>query len=203
MVYCVGLTGTMGSGKSTVAQLFSKKGVVIISADNIAKKLTLYSKPAYTAIVSHFGSKVVLPSLELNRTLLRTILIKNAKERKWLEELLHPLIQLEIQDEINACNSAYCIIEIPLLFKKEDFPYLHRIVSVKSPKNLTLARIMQRDNCSYEEALALLSLQEKKVQESIVDDWIINDKNLKDLEVSVELLHQSYLKYSLASLHNG
>jgi dephospho-CoA kinase len=203
MTFCVGLTGTIGSGKSLVAQLFAKKNITIISADAIAKNLTRTSMPAYQEIVTHFGNQVLLPSLELNRALLRTILIEKPKERIWLEKLLHPLIQLEIQEDIKSSASRYCIIEIPLLYKKKDFPYLHRILSITSPKELTLKRIMQRDNCSKKEALALLSIQEKKVQTSIADDTIVNDKTMGDLEEAIEVLHQLYLKLSLTPLHNS
>lgn len=197
MVYCVGLTGNVASGKSTVASLFAKLGAHVISADAISKQLTAKNQKATQRIITHFGPEVELHPGVLNRSLLRTRIFSNPLEKKWLEDLLHPLIRQGIEEEITKSKSPYCIIEIPLLIDKALYPYLNRILVVTAPKSLQVERVMKRDNCSKEEALAILSNQaslEKYCEDA--DDLLHNEASLKELEHQVEVLHSAYLKQS-------
>jgi dephospho-CoA kinase len=181
--------------KSTVAKSFAKLGIDVICSDSFAKKLTFPGQPAFKAIILHFGNALVLPSGELNRKLLRELIFKEEKERVWLENLLHPLIRNAIQEQIQTVKSPYCIIEIPLLYQKSDFPYLNTILVVTAPENLAISRVMQRDGCSKAEAEAILTLQKNKVQfEKIADDILVNAGDIADLEKDVEQLHRHYLR---------
>ncbi|HAT9655025.1 TPA: dephospho-CoA kinase, partial [Legionella pneumophila subsp. pneumophila] len=98
MVYSVGLTGNIASGKSTVAEFFSELGINVIYADKIAKELTSKNTPCYQDIISHFGSSVVLNNGELDRKRIRDIIFSNSNERLWLESLLHPVIREKIEE---------------------------------------------------------------------------------------------------------
>lgn len=199
MTYCVGLTGNIASGKSTVSNIFADLGIDIINADKIARGLSAQNGLAYASIIAHFGQSIVLKNQEIDRKKLRTIIFSNAAERLWLEELLHPLIRQQIESQIHTCSSAYCMIEIPLLLDKKHYPYLNKILAIIAPLDEQIIRVMARDHCSKEEALAILSTQPDTEQRTkIADDIIINDAGFDELKTEVSLLHQ---QYSLQALH--
>jgi dephospho-CoA kinase len=194
MVYCVGLTGNIASGKSTVAGLFAQRRIDVISADQISRQLTQQGKPAYQAILAYFGKEILLPQGELNRALLRERITTDPAARQWLEQLLHPLIRAGILSAVDACHSPYCIIEIPLLTDKRHYPYLQRILLVTASEAVQIERVMQRDHCSRAQAQAMLALQPNNaLRLTLYDDQIINDAGLDALEDAVELLHKQYL----------
>lgn len=193
MIFNVGLTGTIASGKSTVAQMFADLGVRVISADLISKQLTLKGTFAYDQIVDHFGSKVTQKDKELNRRLLRDLIFSNPKERLWLENLLHPLIRKEIENQVKVPGTSYSVVEIPLLMDKNLYPFLDQIVLVTAPLNTQLLRIMKRDQCDKKAALAILSVQpEPKQQVKISDHIITNDSDLNTLQKKVNHLHHLF-----------
>lgn len=196
MKYCIGLTGSVASGKSTVAAMFAKLGTDVISADHIARALVMRDQPALEEIVSHFGKSVLLPDGELNRRYLRELIVRNTSERLWLENLLHPLIRQHIRQEINHCTSPYCVIEIPLLTGKADYPYLNRVLLVTADPEQQVKRLEARDHCSREHAIALLKTSEavEDQRRTIADDIIHNNGSSEDLQEKVSQLHTRYLQ---------
>ncbi|KGP64404.1 dephospho-CoA kinase [Legionella norrlandica] len=195
MVYSVGLTGNIASGKSTVAEFFSELGINIINADKISKELTSVNTPCYKDIISHFGSSIVLENGNLDRKRLRDIIFSEPKQRLWLENLLHPAIRKKIEEQISTCSSPYCLIEIPLLFDKKNYPYLRKILLVSAPLEIQLERIIRRDHCTKAQALAILTTQPNLEQRmEIADDVLINDAGLNELREKVNKLHKKYLK---------
>ena len=114
LMYCVGLTGTIASGKSTALAYFAELGIATLSADAIARQITTTNAAVLLAIRNYFGDCVFLPSGELNRRALRAIIFSDPQQRQWLEKLLHPLIKQQIQEEIKKITTPYCVIEIPL-----------------------------------------------------------------------------------------
>lgn len=194
MVFCVGLTGSIASGKTTVAQCFASLGVAVISADQVARALRAKGQPAYAAIVDHFGQQLVLPDGELDRNRLRDIIFNNPEERAWLEALLHPLIRDRIKDQAISSTQAYCLIEIPLLVDKTTYPYLDRILVVTAEEELQIARVMLRDTSSREQALAILEVQPPLATRlDYADDVIVNDAGIDELQHQVLALHEKYL----------
>ncbi|KTD68137.1 dephospho-CoA kinase [Legionella steelei] len=194
MVYCVGLTGDIASGKTTVAELFSKLGVEVIHADKISRELTQKNKNAYRKIIEHYGHKVLKEDDELDRGKLREIIFSNHKERQWLEQLLHPLIRQEIKQRVDTCITPYCVIEIPLLITKQAYPYINRTLLVCAPEETQISRLMQRDQSSKEQAHAILSTQPdimKRLENA--DDMIVNDMEIEQLAKKVIDLHILYL----------
>ncbi|KTC65660.1 dephospho-CoA kinase (plasmid) [Legionella adelaidensis] len=195
MVFCIGLTGTIASGKSTVAQEFANLGVPIISADGIAKEITAKNTPISLQIIHHFGSDVASVDGALNRSLLRKIIFNNPQEKLWLENLLHPLIRKEIAQQIKTINAPYCIIEIPLLKNKKNYPYLNRILVVLAGEETQIKRLMKRDHCSKQEGLAILKTQASETAlKAIADDIVINNGGLQDLQKKIQHLHANYLR---------
>ncbi|CAM2836451.1 dephospho-CoA kinase [Legionella steigerwaltii] len=197
MVYCVGLTGDIASGKTTVAELFSKLGIEVIHADKISRELTQKNKAAYSKILEHYGRRVLKEDDELDRSKLREIIFSDHKEREWLEQLLHPLIRQEIKKRVDACITPYCIIEIPLLITKQTYPYINRTLLVCAPKETQISRLMQRDQSSKEQAQAILSTQpdiNKRLENA--DDKIVNNMGIEQLTKRVNDLHYRYLQES-------
>lgn len=193
-MYCIGLIGNIASGKSTVANLFKKQGAELISADAIAKQLTAKGKAAFVAITAHFGNTILTNEGELNRRLLRDIIFSHPDERLWLEQLLHPLIRQEIQANIALSQQPFCVVEIPLLRNRADYPYLNRIVLVKACPKQRLARITSRDHTNEQSAMQIMQSQPSDATlEALADDIIVNDGTLITLAERVATLSRDYL----------
>ena len=197
-MYVIGLTGGIASGKSTVATIFEKKGIAVIDTDHLARQQTEIGKEALQKIASHFGKNILLPDGSLNRKLLRAIIFSDNTQRLWLEQLLHPLIRAEMQQQIQLAHSPYAIAVIPLLFETNPNPLINRILLVDSTEELQLQRAQFRDGLSLEEAQAILLAQAKREHRlANATDIIYNTGSLDHLKDEVEKLHQLYL--SLAS----
>ena len=195
-MYCVGLTGTIASGKSTVAALFEKLGIEVINADHIAKALVNRGEPALQQIVNYFGQAVLTVDGDLNRRLLRDLIVNDVKGRLWLEALLHPFIRKQIQQDIGLCKGPYCVIEIPLLIDRTDYPYLNRVLLVTADSEQQIARLMTRDHCSREDACAMLETTraDEHKRQAIADDVLVNDGTVDGLQDKVAVLYARYLQ---------
>jgi dephospho-CoA kinase len=194
MVFAVGLTGNIASGKTTAAQIFASFGVEVIDADKVSRDLTTQNTPAYKEIIAHYGPDIVEEDGELNRKRMRDIIFSNPDERQWLENLLHPLIRKQLEERVHLCTTPYCIVEIPLLFDKKNYLYLNKVLVISAPQEQQIARVMARDHCSREQALAILSAQpDEHSRLKNADDVIINDSGLDALKHHLEKLHHQYL----------
>jgi len=195
MVYCVGLTGNIASGKSTVASFFEDLGIHVFNADKVARELTIEGAGAYHEIIAHFGSQILLDNKQLNRKLLREIIFANIQERLWLEQLLHPEIRQQLAKDVELSSSPYCIVEIPLLKDRKNYPYLHRILLVTSPLDIQIKRLMARDQCTREQALAIIAAQPDNEQRlAQTDDVVVNNDTLSKLKNEIDELHLKYLQ---------
>lgn len=190
----IGLTGGIGSGKSTVADLFSKFGIPIIDADKIARDITKPETLAYREILNHFGANIAQDDGSLNRKKLRHIIFADPKERFWLEKLLHPIIIEEMQKQIDQLSAPYCIAIIPLLFEGEFYSFINRSLVVDAPEYLQIKRVIERDIGTQTEIEAIIKSQASRQDRlSRAHDTIINDGKLVDLAKRVEELHHFYL----------
>lgn len=197
-MYCIGLTGQIGSGKSTVADYFSKLGIDLISADQIAKQLTATRSPVLEQILYYFGPSFLTVEGNLDRRRLRERIFSNRGDRQWIEQLLHPLIREEIKQKIHNIQSPYAIIEIPLLTNRMDYPYLNRILLVEAAHQQKIKRIMNRDQSSEADVLAILNAQvTEEDYRAIADDKLDNSDTLDALKDQVNKLHQIYLYSAL------
>lgn len=199
----IGLTGGIGSGKSTVASYFKEHDVPIINADLIARQLVAPGAPALTTIAQHFSSvsNLILPDGNLNRAVLKKIIFNDVSKREWLEALLHPLIKQEIINQYNqhmktlSGKHAYVIAEIPLLIEANFQDTVDRILVVDSAPETQLRRVMQRDDLSSAEIEAMLNVQlDRDTRLSYADDIINNNTSLEQLKNQVNTLHQYYSK---------
>lgn len=197
MVYCIGLTGHLASGKSTVAHYFAQLGVDVIHADEIAKELTARNQPAYREIIHHFGTAVLTSAGELDRRHMRQLIFSKPDERIWLENLLHPLIRKEIEYKVNQSQAPYCLIEIPLLTERSHYPYLNRVLLVQTTPEQQISRFVIRDNGTKEDALAILATQPDKTKLlKMADDILMNTGSVEGLQEKIRVLHNQYLGYA-------
>jgi len=194
----IGLTGGIGSGKSTATNFFAELGAPIIDADVISREIIESDLGIRTKIVEHFGKEILDPSGNLDRTALRNIIFQIPAERHWLEAVLHPLIIAEIQQRSKKISAPYCIIAIPLLVEaNETHTLVDRVLVIDTTEESQLARTQQRDGISKTLANHMLNSQAERIQRlQIADDIIHNDQDLETLQHEVEKLHRFYLQLS-------
>ncbi len=198
MVFFIGLTGSIASGKSQAASFFKTQNISVINADDISKSLTAPNTPALKAIITHFGTSFLTSTGELNRRALRQHIMTHLEARQWLEQYLHPLIRSEIEHQCQTVKSPYAILEIPLLIDKKPYPYLNRVLLIESEPEIQLKRIIKRDHCSMEEAQALLAAQPNQaLRRSIADDIINNNGSLEQLQDQLIELDSRYQRLAL------
>lgn len=191
----IGLTGGIGSGKTTVANLFAEWGIPIIDADDIARRITEPHEMAYEKIVSHFGKNILDSNQKINRKQLREIIFNNAVEKKWLEDLLHPLIRHAMHEKIKTISAPYCICVIPLLAESSDIDFINRVLVVHTPLQLQLSRAKNRDNATESDIQKIIASQANDATRlTIADDVIENTGDLVSLQQKVFALHRSYLQ---------
>lgn len=194
-MFVIGLTGGIGSGKSTVTQMFADLGVPIIDADVVARDITTPDKPAFASMVKHFGPDIVLPDGKLDRAKVRHLIFNDAKQRLWLEKLLHPQIREEMQKQIAQMSEPYCIAVIPLLLEVEFFSFINRILVIDAPEDEQIKRVMLRDNATKAEVEAILHSQAtRKDRRAKAHDIITNDGDFAKLIPQVDKLHEMYLR---------
>jgi dephospho-CoA kinase len=194
--FIVGLTGGVGSGKSTVAALFSEKGVVLVDTDVIAHELTGPDGAAMSALVAEFGAAVVNQQGALDRAAMRQLVFANPVARTRLEGILHPLIRQISFERCQAAESPYVILAVPLLVESGAFRQrCDRIVAVDCPEALQIERVMARNALSADEVKAIMAAQATRAQRlAVADDVVLNDAGLDALDEQVSALHQKYLR---------
>ena len=196
--FVVGLTGGIGSGKTTVANLFSRQGIEIIDADEISRTLVKTGSPVLEAIIKHFGSSITDAERNLDRKQLRELVFADNAEKEWLENLLHPLVRQEIQRQVAASSSQYVIIVVPLLLESENYSDVDRILVIDVPEDVQLERIKKRDGSSETLARSMMDAQMKREGRlESADDVISNNSSMDSLEKQVKNLHHQYLQLSV------
>lgn len=194
-MYIIGLTGGIGSGKTTVGNCFSQQGINVINADIAARKVVEKGSPALTQIVEFFGQQSLLEDGTLNRDFLREVIFNDTNKRQWVEALLHPLIQIWIKQALKNSSSAYTILESPLLLETDQHRLTDRILVVDVPKELQIQRSMQRDGNNKQQIQAIMDTQLSREERlKWADDIIDNSEPLDGLPSKVGTLHQTYLK---------
>jgi dephospho-CoA kinase len=191
----VGLTGGIGSGKSTVAEAFARHGVPVIDTDVIARELVAPGLPAYQAIVDHFGKRVLLDNGELDRRQLREIVFADPEQRRVLEDILHPRIRDEATSRIDRLDAPYCLVVIPLLTETGGYPFIDRVLLVDVTEEEQIRRTMARDQLAREQVEQILANQSSRQQRrKRADEIIDNSTDEAPLEAQVQHLHLYYLE---------
>ena len=193
--FVVGLTGGIGSGKSAAAERFASHGIDVVDADRLSRVVVEPGQPALLRIVEHFGDEILDPAGALDRARLRARVFASEADRKWLEELLHPRIAIEIFRNLREARSPYVLLVSPLLFESKQSTLAHRVLVIDVPEELQLARTVQRDANSPEQVRAIMAAQlDRGSRRSQGDDVIENSGSLQDLHAAVDALHARYLE---------
>jgi dephospho-CoA kinase len=192
----VGLTGGIGSGKSTVARLFGALGVHWVDADDVAREVVEPGTPALKKIAEHFGQEILLPDGGLDRAALRRIVFDAPEERTWLESLLHPVIREELMQQLHPDNYTlpYVLLVSPLLLETNQHELVEKILVVDVPVDVQIQRTMARDTNDREQVEHIIAAQmprEKRLQKA--DHVVDNNRDMIDVERQVEQLHQTFL----------
>ena len=195
MVYAVGLTGGIGSGKSTVAAAFAALGAGVVDTDAVAHQLTGPGQPATRKIATNFGPQFLAPDGALDRARMRKLVFADPAARKRLEALLHPLIRDECQRQVAASGASYVLVVVPLLIETGAYlDKIRRTLVVDCDPEIQVQRVMARSQLTREEVLAIMATQvSRQARLQTADDVIVNDQGLDLLHAQVGVLHARYL----------
>lgn len=197
----VGLTGGIGSGKSTIASLFVMRGVPVIDTDEIARSLMEPCQECYDEIVRIFGDAILDGNRRIDRERLRQRVFDNADERHRLEAILHPRIRDIVRDRLDAIEAPYVVVVVPLLIESGFTDLVDRVLVVDTLENVQIQRTATRSGLSEPEIRKIMSAQASRAQRlQLANDVIENNGDRKQLEADVERMHQWYL--SLATTAN-
>ena len=195
-MFVVGLTGGIGSGKSTVADLFATQGVPLVDTDLIAHRITAPQGIAMPQIAAEFGDAFVAPNGSLDRARMRTLVFSDEGARKRLEAITHPLIRAETEREQCEAQGPYVIVVVPLLVESGNWKTrVNRVLSVDCSVETQISRVMNRNGFSREQVLAIIARQAtREARLAAADDVIDNDNvPLDALKAQVEAQHRAYL----------
>ena len=195
-MFCVGLTGGIASGKTTVSQLFEDLGVPVIDTDVISRKLLEPGEAAFNEVLSHFGDDILQPNGSIDRSRLRKLVFSDVNQKVWLERMLHPLIYKRSQDAMAEHSDAhYLLLVVPLLFESAFQPLVDRILVVDCPRQQQIQRLIKRDGIDEKLARKMLAQQLDNAERvARADDIIDNRDESAELAPQVLALHQSYLR---------
>ena len=200
----IALTGGIGSGKTTVSEIFKTKNIPIIDTDIIARQIVEKGKPAYNEIIKQFGEGILNKNKNIDRQFLRELIFSSTKKRLQLENILHPIIWNEVKSQLASISSnvsvtpPYCIVVVPLLLENSSKTRpitFDRVLVIDVPEEIQLERSMKRDNSSESITKNIMKNQvSRQIRINAADDIIINTKDLDFLKNQIEELHNKYIK---------
>lgn len=198
--FSVGLTGGIGSGKSTVADLFAAQGAAVIDTDLIAHQLTAVGGAAIPAIRESFGTGLILPDGAMDRAAMRERVFADPAEKKRLEAIMIPLIRRTTREAAEQAQGAYLLFVVPLLVESGLWQQrVSRVLTVDCPEEVQLRRVMQRNNLSEAQVRAIIASQASRAERlAAADDVISNEGDSAALLPQVVRLHQLYLELAKA-----
>lgn len=194
----VGLTGNIGSGKSTVARMLSERGATIIDADVLARRAVELGTPAYTKIVARWGRAVVSPDGHLDRAALRRVVFADQGQLEELNEIVHPEVERlrdRLVEQARGRGDRIVVCDIPLLFEKGMADRFDRILLVDAPRPIRLERLLQDRGLQTTEAMEIIAAQMPAELKRARADYIVeNAGTLTQLERRVQDLWASLMR---------
>lgn len=191
--YIVGLTGGIGSGKTTVANFFKELGVPIYIADDEAQKLMLESSLLKSELISLFGPKVY-ENGQLNKLLISESIFKDKTTLKAINNIVHPVVAIHFNKWLGLQESPYVIKEAAIFFENGSYKSLDAIITVVAPEECKIRRIMQRDIKSKKQIKAIMNNQWSDKNKIKMSDFVIENTNLKQTKLLVKEIHEKLLK---------
>ena len=194
----VGITGGIGSGKSTVAEYFKRLGVPVIDADLITRELMRPDYPVYRSVVERFGRGIIRNNGQLERRKLRNVVFNNPKARKDLEHIIHPEVLTEIRKQLEVFDSAYTLVVVPLMVESNMVKMFDRVIVVDCDEKHQIERVVRRDGCTQDEVKAIIRVQApRQARLAIATDIIHNTGDTAKLELDVRQLHNQFLGFAM------
>jgi dephospho-CoA kinase len=194
MTFVVGLTGGIGSGKSTAGKYFEALGIEVINVDLISKNLVETDLDLHLKISGYFGKKSLLGDGSLNRLYIRHEIFNSSKKKMWLEKLLHPPIKDQVLKSLGCSLSAYAILESPLLLETDQYKLTDRVLVVDVSKKVQILRAQKRDKISTDTIKSIIKSQMPRMQKlKLADDVIKNTGSIEKFKLMIECLHKNYL----------
>lgn len=186
----LGLTGGIATGKSTVTGMLRERGIPVIDADQIAREVVEPGKPAYEAIIGHFGRDILLADGQIDRKKLGEIVFSDESERQKLNAIVHPEVRRVMREEAETAEkngASIVFMDIPLLYESKLQYMVEKIVVVYAPAAMQLARMMERDELDHEQAQKRLRAQFPIDQKREEADFLIdNSRSREETERQVE-----------------
>jgi dephospho-CoA kinase len=194
----VGITGGIGSGKSTVAEYFRRLGIPVIDADLITRELMQPGHPVYQRMIERFGRGIVGDNGRLERRKLRDIIFQNSIARKDLERIIHPEVWTQILKQLEAFDSAYALVVVPLMVESDRVNIFDRVIVVDCDEKDQIERVVRRDGCTEDEVKAIIRIQApRQTRLAIATDIIHNTGDVAKLEHDVRQLHNQFLGFAV------
>ena len=194
--FSVGLTGGIGCGKTTVADMFAELGASVIDTDAIAHALTAPHGAAMPALLAEFGDHFATPDGALDRAKMRALVFADATARARLEGILHPRIRDATAAAAAIASGDYVIFAVPLLIESGSWrERVTRVLAIDCPEEVQIARVMARNGLDEAQVRAIMAAQVTREQRrAAADDIIVNDDGLDALRPQVAALHAMYLQ---------
>ncbi|MEO1888831.1 MAG: dephospho-CoA kinase [Cycloclasticus sp.] len=198
----IGLTGGIGCGKTTVSQLFKEKNVPVVDADEISHAIVQTGQPALVKLANAFGQQILLTNGALNREYLRELVFAKPNKKALLESILHPIIYRTMDQQLNAFDSPYGMLSIPLLFETKHQENIDRVLVIDCSEETQITRVKARDQLSDSMIGSIMDSQcSREFRLSHADDILNNDGTLEKLKSDIDKLHSLYLKISTGKNH--
>ncbi len=188
----VGLCGGIASGKSTISRIFESLGVAVIDTDSISHDLMRPGQIAYQKTLDNYGHQILQSDASINRKLLREIVFNDAKQKLWLEKMLHPLIRDEATRLMQLItNSPYILLVVPLMYETGFDSLVDHIIAIDCSRQVQISRLIQRDGIDTTLANKILDSQMDNEQRlSRADSIILNNDDCDPTERVTETHHE-------------
>lgn len=183
MTLVIGLTGSIGTGKTLIANRCRKKGIPVVDADLIAREVVEQGKSAHEKIVATFGNEVLHEDGSLNRSALGAIVFNDAEKRQQLNDITHPEIRKEMihqRDSFIAEGHQFVVLDIPLLYESNLTHFVEKIIVVFVDKDVQLKRIIARDELTEKEAKKRINTQISVAEKAKRADAVIDNNGTKE-----------------------
>ena len=203
MSWVVGLTGGIGSGKSTAARFFEARGVTVVDADELARALTAAGGAAMPALREAFGAAFVTPAGALDRDAMRRLVFEDPLARGRLEQILHPRIRSQADAALAAAPGPYAILAVPLLFESRNYRgRVSRVLLIDCPETLQVERVCKRSGLREADVRAVMAAQWPRWRRlQAADDVVWNGGAETGLETQCERMHARYVELARAHSH--
>jgi dephospho-CoA kinase len=189
----VGLTGGIGSGKSTVVRMFGELGAHWVDADDVAREVVEPGTPALARIAEHFGQEILQADGSLDRARLREIVFREPAQREWLEALLHPVIREELVRQLHPerYSLPYVLLVSPLLLETDQHALVDQVLVVDVPVEIQIDRTMERDDNPRDQVERIIAAQMPRQERLQKADYVIDNNRPQDeVATQVRELHE-------------